>query len=731
MGRLGVAGLWLWMASAGVGWVAAQERVRVELPYRGGTVVIEADQIEKETAQTWVATGAVVVTYGNSILKSERLSYHQDREQVVSETPLEITQGIQWLRGSSGEFNLADGTGQIRDADGFTDEQLFVKARILNKTGPGTFQILDGLVTACEEAVPKWSFNVDQGRLKVDGRASLRHTVFKVKKVPVFYLPYVTFPTAKKERSSGFLLPSIGNSNNKGFRYSQEFYLVLGRSADLLIREDYYSRRGFGHGLTLRARPRSTSSLFLDAYTIDDRQGQGGTSLTGEGHTSFGPGFRLVADFSLVSNFVFRRVFSESFFLATRPSEESLVFVTNNFGNKSFNFQTGRQETFFSGRNTVIRHSPSLTFRINGQRLPHTPLYFDLDAAAEGLSRVDTNIETPALTQRLDLYPQLYFSVPLFQGLRLTPRVAARETFYSDRLRTDSEGNREVVGENLSRRYFDFTLDLKGWGLSRIYQRADGSRWKHLIEPEVRYRYTTGIDEFEDVIRFDEQDAVADTNEFEYALVNRFFTKRSTREGETTHEWLSVRVAQKYFLDPDFGGAFREGAINQFFPLFGLTGFPYASVRRNYSPLTTTVRVNPDRRFSFDVRSDYDYDFDRIRNFSITGFFNRPRFSFSATYYLTKQLEPGTFDNNQAQASVRFGNANRGFSILTQLVYDARTRELLRIRSRANYAWDCCSITVELDRIEVGLREEQQIRFSFFLKGIGSFGTIRRPGRVF
>ncbi len=711
--------------------LAAQERVRVELPYGNGTVVIDADQIEKETADTWVATGQVVVTYGESILKSERLIYRQDLERIISETPLELTKGIQWLKGSSGEFNLGDGTGEIRDADGFTDEQLYVKARVLYKTGPDTYRAEDGLLTACEEAVPKWSFRIDRANLKVDGRATLRHTVFKVKKFPILYFPFLTFPTAKRERSTGFLLPSIGNSNNKGMRFTQEFYLVLGKSADVLLREDYFSRRGFGHGVIFRMRPRHDTYLRLDGYTIDDRLNQGGASLTGTGETHFGPGFRLVADFSLVSNFVFRRVFSDNFFLATRPSEASHVFLSNNFGSKSFNFQVERQETFFSGRNTVIRHSPGLSFGVSGQRIPHTPLYFDLDAAAEGLSRVDNRIETPALTQRLDLHPQIYFSVPLFQGLRMTPRLAGRETFYSDSVRSDDQGNREVVAENLTRQYFDFTLDLRGWGLSKVYRRPESADWKHLIEPEFRYRYTQGIDEFREIIRFDENDTIADTNEVEYAIVNRFFVKRTPDGDASSQEWLSVRVGQKYFVDPDFGGAFRSGSVNQFLPLYDLTGFPYGGLQRSFSPLTTSVRFNPDRRVSFDVRGDFDFAFDRFRNFSVTGFYLRRRFNFSASYFLTKQLEAGTFENNQIQGRIGYGNPRQGFSVTSSLVYDARTRELLHIRARSTYAWECCSVAIELERLELGLREEQQIRFSFYLKGIGAFGTIRRPDRVF
>jgi len=273
---------------------------------------------------------------------------------------------------------------------------------------------------------------------------------------------------------------------------------------------------------------------------------------------------------------------------------------------------------------------------------------------------------------------------------------------------------------------------VRGWGLSKIYTRSDGTSWKHLIEPELRYRLTKGIgDDFHEVIRFDEHDAIADTNEIEFAIVNRFFVKRKTRQGSTTHEWMSIKVGQKYFFDSNFGGALQPGPVNQFFPLYTLTGFPYAALLRNFSPLTSVARFNPSRRSSIDVRADYDFEFNTFRNFSMTGFIRRDLLSIGATYYVTKDLEPGTFENNQIQGRVSYGNINRGLSGSAVFSYDARTRALLNLRSRVNYFWDCCGVSLEFQRLNLGLREESQLRFSFFLKGLGSFGTIRRPDSIF
>ena len=721
-----------------VGWICflsntlcfAQERAHLEFPYQPGEVLtIEADRLIHEEETRWVAEGSVVLRYRDAIVRTSRLIYNPVTDEAVLQGDVEIRQGTQWLKGTRGELNLETGTGTLYDVDGFADDQFYLKVKKLEKTGDKTYVAHSGFMTACEEARPKWSFTVSKTQINLDSTARLKHTLFRVKNVPVFYFPYIILPTEKKDRSSGFLLPSIGNSNKKGRSFSQSFYLVLGRSADATVRADYFSQRGFGYGFNFRTQPNEATRFYLDSYGVDDRKGQGGVAFNGVGETRFANGFRGVARFNLVSNFVFRQVFSENFYTATRPNEISRLFLTNNFQARSFNFLLSREETRFTGPNVVIRHTPAFRFKLMGQQLFQTPLYLDLDTSAEGLSRRDRLIETAGITQRLDLFPRLYFSVPLFQGLRLSPNLSFRETFYSDSF---ASGGMELSGSSLHRRYFQLGFDLKGWGLSRIYRPDSRPHWKHLVEPVVSYRYLTGIEDFDRLIRFDEREAVANTHEVEYGLWNRIFVKRGAGDKSSSYEWLSFKLAQKHFFDPDFGGALEPNRINQFYPLNTLTGLPYAGVKRNSSPVTGLIRFSPHSRFNFDVRGDFDTKFRRFRNFSVTGFYRREQLSAGATYFVMEQLEPGTFQSQLLQARVTLGNLRRGLSGSVRFSYDAERARFLNTRSRVSYVWDCCGVSLEFQRYNLGvLRQEKQLRFSFFLKGIGAFGTMNRPSAVF
>jgi hypothetical protein len=121
----------------------------------------------------------------------------------------------------------------------------------------------------------------------------------------------------------------------------------------------------------------------------------------------------------------------------------------------------------------------------------------------------------------------------------------------------------------------------------------------------------------------------------------------------------------------------------------------------------------------------------KFRNLAVTGYWNRELLSVGTTYFLTQEIEPGTSDDNQLQGSIHYGNRSRGLSLSGLFSYDAQERDFLNVRTRVNYLWDCCGVAVEFQRLSVGFREERDIRFSFFLKGRGAFGTIRRPSTIF
>ena len=73
--------------------------------------------------------------------------------------------------------------------------------------------------------------------------------------------------------------------------------------------------------------------------------------------------------------------------------------------------------------------------------------------------------------------------------------------------------------------------------LDRVFDREFlGRKWKHVIEPRVIYRFVSGVNNFDRILRFDERDILSNTNEVEYGVVNRLYAKRTSAKTDDCTE---------------------------------------------------------------------------------------------------------------------------------------------------------------------------------------------------
>ena len=319
-----------------------------------------------------------------------------------------------------------------------------------------------------------------------------------------------------------------------------------------------------------------------------------------------------------------------------------------------------------------------------------------------------------------------------------------------------------MTPRDVVRGYGEFELDVRPPALARNFRRGDGSvRFRHVIEPYITYRRIAGIDDFHRIIRFDYVDAIANTNEIEFGLTNRFFTRRSTESvGPTAarlarekkdslatqpYEALTITLRGKYFFDRFFGGALIPGQRNQFYPIDTFSAFSYGAVPRRFSPLNIDVRYRPTQHTFADFRSDIDTRGGGLRAMAATVGFNRAAIieAFS-TFYYTRAVElvpslrqfanpqgaePGTLRGSQWSPSVFFGNRENGLFGGLSLFFDfqkhpfAGDRALVSSTATLGYTWKCCAVTVQYYTFNLALRSENRMVFAFRLNGLGTFGT--------
>jgi LPS-assembly protein len=755
-------------------------------------VRIQALEQEKD-GPLYKLRGHVEIRYDTFNLYADEVTYNSDTGEATAEghvvldggpndEHIEASDGTYNFRSESGTFHNVVGTIGLRTkgtATILTSSSPFAFAgKTVQKTGPDHYLVEDGSVTTCELPRPKWTFNAHKATVDVTGNAVVYRSSFRIRGMPIFYFPYAAFPAQREGRKSGFLIPSFGRSSTKGTILGESVYWAINRSMDATAGAEYFSQRGWAERGQFRARPSDTSYTDLTYFGVIDRKHQGGEEVTLNGEGRFLQNFRAVSSIDYLSSFVFRLAFSETFSQAVNSEVKSQAFLSNTTRGFSYNALVQRYQDFESSQNgdvITILHAPSFGLSSVDRRLPHTPFYWSFDAAAEGLSRSEPAFRTANLVGRFDLAPAI--SMPLSShGWALRPEFALRDTFYTQQLVPNGNPG-TALSDSLNRKALEASVDLRPPSLSRIFEHSVlGRKVKHVIEPRATYRYVTGVNNFSKILRFDARDILSNTNEVEYGIVNRLFSKRTSEQtedcstsamsalrigapGEQIQPWertytpetvpcssgpqvreiVTWELAQKYFLDPDFDGALVNGRRNVLTTTAEFSGIAFLTQPRHLSPLISRLRVRTSSQA--DAEWDIDYDFQKGRVNASTALLNYHigNLTFGGGDAYVQALPGLTFvpnvqqDFNQFRVLAGYGNPNkRGFSGAASFGFDANLGFLQYGTIQTTYNWDCCGFTLEYRRFALGsVRNENQFRFTFTLANIGSIGNLRKQERLY
>ena len=677
-------------------------------------VVITSNAPQEKRGDVEHFSDQVVATYQDMRFEADFADYNDSTKQLIAGERVRFTRGDEKLEGSKLDFNLNTKSGVITEAHGklagFT-----VTAGEARRLENGRYELRNATVTACDDLDrPDWTLNMAFIEIDPHERFTAKNTVFHFQRLPIFFLPYMTAPSIERDRQSGFLRPSTSTSTTKGRSIRVPFYYAINRSMDAMFTGEYFSKRGPAGAIEYRARPNAKTWIDVSTLFAHDKLNQGGESTRISAYSDFGRGYRGVADMNVVSSLEFRQVYEEGFNVISSPIENSTAFLTNNQPHSSLNFLYNRSAVFFPDQPSVaLRKFPAFEFSSpeNAMLDGGLPLYFTMDGGLAGVTRRDSQLKTPLFTERFDLNPS--FEVPVIRSsaFNWTHQFGVRETLYTHSLHPYVEQN------SLNRFVFDYETQFSGPTFEKDY-----GTWRHVIEPSITYRYTTGAQRFRETIVVDDVDLITNTNEVEYALTNRFISK---------YEFLSWRVAQKVFFDPTFGDAILPGHRNVFAPLLDITGFAFADGERRMSPLVSTLRIATTPQSYTNIQVNYDTNKKEFQAAGFNGQLNHGQFFSGLSYFFTKR---STFESphDQIGGTIGFGNETRkGVSVAANFAYDIHRRLFQGSTAQVYYNKDCYGLSFEFAQFNIGARQESRIRFSLSLKNLGSFGNIRRQERVF
>lgn len=696
---------------------------KFRLPDKGGTIRIAIDKgepggpqgkqtIVEEDLFTADAPPGKFVTIEYQDVKLTARSVHGSlkKKTVVAEGDVTFEQGASRMQGVRLELDLAEKTGVLTDGRMDLEGGLHLEGATLAKVGPRTFTLTDGMVTSCEVCEgqdPSWKFKVKSARVTLEEFARLKGVTFSMGGVPLLWTPYLIWP-ALRDRASGFLIPGFGYNSNRGGYLGMSYYWAISRSADATFSGDFYTKKYYGLGAELRARPSEGTRFEGTYYTIYDPTVQHwqwqtiGTLVSND----LGPKLRAVVKWLDFSDPTFFQSFNANFNLSSARTIGSDAFVTWTPDPFALNLRITRDQALGYGTGDIVTERlPVLEASMRPTPFFGQSVFVEASGQAGFLS-TDRGNGLPAGTyDRLDFFPKVNVPLSLFPWLSLEGTAGVRITNYGKSLAPDGI---TLVDKAYNREALSTEVSLTGPSFSRLFEGKLGpfTKFKHVIEPRIIWDYLAGRDDFAPTPLFDEIDSLIRTNVIRYSLLQHFLAKG---DQGGSREIASFEIARSYYM--------RLPGESTAFPLD-------ASVQKS-SPLDFILRVNATSALNLDMRTTWDPHANQVTSASVTAMMSKAERSLSLSLFdshpviVPAELDPG------ASAQLRFAG---GMPILPKRLrfdveanYDLSKGRMLESRTLLTLQAACFKILAEYRDLRTGNVPSRDFRVALTLKNVGSF----------
>lgn len=202
--------------------------------------------------------GSSSVDYQNMKLKSDRISIRLDNnlvratgtpdstaEEGVKGKPL-FRMGNEEYESDTIAFNFKSKKGIIRNVN-TEQEDGFLFSERSKRAADGTLYLEHGRYTTCDDPHPDFYIALSRAKVQPGKRVIFGPAYLVVADVPLpLAIPYGFFPFTKKY-SSGFIMPSYGDENTRGF-YLRDggYYFALSDMWDLKLLGEIYTKGSWG-----------------------------------------------------------------------------------------------------------------------------------------------------------------------------------------------------------------------------------------------------------------------------------------------------------------------------------------------------------------------------------------------------------------------------------------------------------------------------------------------------
>ncbi len=501
-------------------------------------------------------------------MTADTLSYDEETGVAVAEGNVELVFGTRTMRADRIRYDSttgeADLTGKVRYKD--VDEEFafdritinldseigvlyngtirisssnyLIASSKIEKTGKSSFLIEKGMLTTCPcDPEPDWKFEVRRARVTLDRYAIARDITFRIRGVPVLWLPWGAFPV-KMTRQSGLLLPNFSSNRSRGYTLQLPYYQVINRWSDATVTLDVMSRRGYRPEAEYRfvLNPESEGALratmFRDREDNRNRARYYGENVFRSGPFTANAILELPTDpryyLDLLDNDALRsqrHARSEGFVSATGANSEHAVSI---LWNKDL------QE--IPGPDNTVQRVPEYTMTLLPAGIPIAGVDLSGDISATRFQRRDGFDEVRARG-----FGEVSRAIPLYRSFTLVPYLFTDVlgTRFEQSPAGSSDRGRFVPGGGAT-----LSADARGDFPERALV--------HTAGVSAGYRYVPKIRQ-DDLPATDRWSRLAPQSQFLFTLSQRLL---GVKDGAAPKEFLSFHIEWAY----DLGGKEPSGS---------------------------------------------------------------------------------------------------------------------------------------------------------------------------
>jgi len=642
-----------------------------------------------------IANGNVTYISGGNRINAERMVYY--------------------TKTRTGTFYVATGTAVLRESPqpgifGTQEPDAYFWGDELQKIAPKVYRIIRGGFTTCVQPAPRWDMAANSITLHLDDYAFLKNAVFRVKNVPLMFLPVFYYPIQEDNRATGFLMPIYGTSTQRGQSLTNQFFWAINRSHDATIEHDWFSKTGqqiggeYRYVLAPGSQGNVRTSLLNEHLTTTNSDGTTSPSSSNRAYSLVGDMaqrlphyFQLRANANYTSSISTQQRYSQDVFQATYRSRRLAANLTGAWAGNSISVTSDRTD-YFSNETTYQTTGtlPRVWITRAEQAIGSTRMYFGVNGEyvtmVRNVTTNDVKVSDQGLT-RFDVNPTLRIPFTKWPFFTINSAAGWRGTYWTESLdKSPSCPPDSVVGslcqvdEPIGRRYFDLTTRITGPVFNRIWtpNKSYAEKFKHVVEPSVTIVYRPDITNFNEIVKLDGTDSVLGTTQVSYGVSNRLYAKKTT-----SREIANVSVSQSYYTNEN-AAAYDPNQPSG----YGQTQ------PTHYGPVILAARGVPTDRIQADFRTDWDPGVHTFKTFSSNGSFSLSNWLQTSIGWSRRRFIPGTIYTEESSSHFlnastnvrRMGNRIGGFYSFN---YDLKQDKFLQQRITGYYNAQCCGIALE------------------------------------